>query len=119
MSLASPKASPASASDELLDEAALMAQVPPHDHLVSLIGVVPVGRPLMLLCSYCEHGALKSWLKAKERADTPLDGCLAFADCVRVLRKAGTEVEAAYAVGGGARASRAGTRGAWRRRGSR
>lgn len=27
----------------------------------------------------------------------------AFADCVRVLRKAGTEVEAAYAVGGGAR----------------
>ena len=36
----------------------VMAQVSHHKHLVSLIGVITRGDPLVLVVSYCEHGSL-------------------------------------------------------------
>ena len=52
-----------SATNDLIFEAALMAQVGHHPHLVALVGVVTKGSPKMLLSSYCEHGDLKAYLK--------------------------------------------------------
>jgi serine/threonine protein kinase len=49
---------------EMLREATVMAQVPSHPNLVSLIGVVTSGSPLLLLLSFCEKGSLLSMLKA-------------------------------------------------------
>ena len=51
-----------------------MAQVSRHDNLVSLIGVVTAGPPLLLLLTYCEHGSLLSYLKkaAKNAAAVPI-----------------------------------------------
>lgn len=46
------------ATEELYKEAALMAQVTAHENLVSLIGVVTIGEPMMLLVSFCEDGSL-------------------------------------------------------------
>jgi len=45
-------------SDSLESEASLMAQVPEHPNLVSLIGVVTSGSPTLMLVSYCENGSL-------------------------------------------------------------
>lgn len=45
-----------------------MAQVGIHDNVVSLIGVVTSGLPLMLLLSYCEYGELSSVLKKRAGA---------------------------------------------------
>ena len=51
-------------SNSLQKEAAVMAQVPPHENLVSLIGVVTSGNlPTMLLVSYCAHGSLQHYLE--------------------------------------------------------
>ena len=47
-------------ADELRREAAVMAQVTGHPHLVSLVGVVTRGAPLMLVISICEGGSLHS-----------------------------------------------------------
>ena len=44
-----------------------MAQVRGHDNVLSIIGVVSKGWPLMLVVSYCEHGSLLSLLR--RRAD--------------------------------------------------
>ena len=52
-------------SAELLREAALMALVERHPNVVSLVGVVTSGTPLLLLITFCEHGALSSCLKRK------------------------------------------------------
>lgn len=52
------------AEDELLTEATLMAQVPLHPNLVSIVGVITRGQPLMLVVSYCEGGSLQSFLRA-------------------------------------------------------
>ena len=51
-----------------------MAQVGRHDNLVSLVGVVTAGPPLLLLLTYCEHGSLLSYLKkaAKNAAVVPI-----------------------------------------------
>jgi hypothetical protein len=49
-------------ADELLREAAVMAQVTGHPNLVSLVGVVTRGTPLMLVISICEGGSLHSRL---------------------------------------------------------
>lgn len=56
-------------AEEMLREATVMAQVSGHPNLVSLIGVVTSGKPLLLLISYCEHGSLLRALKSKAPAD--------------------------------------------------
>eukprot|EP00729_Bicosta_minor_P025993 gene25993-biopygen17514 len=50
---------------ELLREASLMALVEHHANIVSLVGVVTSGTPLLLLITFCEHGALSACLKRK------------------------------------------------------
>merc|ERR1719183_3167649 len=60
------KASP-EATRELESEALVMAQVPANPNLVSLIGVVTRGDPLVLIISYCEHGSLLSLLKSRAK----------------------------------------------------
>ena len=54
-------------AEEMMREATVMAQVSGHPNLVSLIGVVTSGTPLMLLLSLCEHGALLSVLKERKQ----------------------------------------------------
>eukprot|EP00039_Didymoeca_costata_P012121 m.173389 g.173389 ORF g.173389 m.173389 type:complete len:1180 (+) comp15387_c0_seq2:3773-7312(+) len=61
------------ATEELLQEASIMAQVSPHPNLVQLVGVVTRGLPRMLLMSYCEHGSLVSFLKSRSEAGEFLD----------------------------------------------
>lgn len=51
------------AEEELLREAVVMAQVGPHENLVSLVGIVTIGEPTMLLVSFCEHGCLLDLLR--------------------------------------------------------
>jgi serine/threonine protein kinase len=53
---------------ELVEEATLMAQVVGHANLVSIIGVITSGDPLVLVLQYCENGSVLSYLK-KEFAD--------------------------------------------------
>jgi serine/threonine protein kinase len=72
------KQSSGSGAEELTREAALMAQVTGHQNLVSLIGVVTSGVPLLLLLSYCEHGSLQSVLvlRAENRGPLSLNGAI-------------------------------------------
>ena len=60
------------ATNDMLREATIMAQVEHHPNLVSLIGVVTSGAPLLLLMSYCERGALISVLKSRNAGDDNL-----------------------------------------------
>lgn len=53
------------ATEELLAEAAVMAQVTGHQNLVSLVGVVTVGKPYVLVLSYCEYGCLQAVLRQR------------------------------------------------------
>ena len=46
----------------LMHEATLMMILPEHENVVSIIGVVTVGTPLLLVLSYCEHGSLLNYL---------------------------------------------------------
>jgi hypothetical protein len=50
---------------DLLQEATIMAQVGNHPNLVSLIGVVTSGVPLLIIIALCEHGSLKSQLEQR------------------------------------------------------
>ena len=50
---------------ELVAEAAVMMQVIGHPNLVSIIGVVTAGDPLVLVLQYCEHGSVLGYLKQK------------------------------------------------------
>jgi hypothetical protein len=52
-------------AEEMIKEAAVMAQVSGHRNLVSLIGVVTRGEPLLLLVSHCQNGSLLSLLKKR------------------------------------------------------
>ena len=54
------------AKNEMVREAVMMAQVGKHPNLVSLVGVVTSGEPIMLLLSYCDNGALLSLLQRKK-----------------------------------------------------
>ncbi len=64
--------SPSEYHDALLAEAVLMAQIPDHPHLVSLIGTVTRGDPKLLLVSYCDGGSLLTLLKrAAEHGGMP------------------------------------------------
>ncbi|EDQ90821.1 uncharacterized protein MONBRDRAFT_15557, partial [Monosiga brevicollis MX1] len=47
---------------ELLEEAAVTAQFV-HPNVVHLIGVVSVGKPLLVVLGFCERGSLKSYLE--------------------------------------------------------
>jgi serine/threonine protein kinase/ABC-type branched-subunit amino acid transport system substrate-binding protein len=53
------------AAEELQREAIVMAVVGRHPNLVSLIGVVTKGPPLLLVIALCEHGSLLSQLKKR------------------------------------------------------
>jgi hypothetical protein len=46
----------------LMEESAVMAQID-SDFCISLIGVVTIGRPMMMVLEYCEHGSLLSYLR--------------------------------------------------------
>lgn len=59
-------------ADELTKEATVMAQIDPHKNLVSLIGVVTSGPPLLLLLSFCEQGSLLSHARKAKDAGQPL-----------------------------------------------
>jgi serine/threonine protein kinase len=64
------------ATDDLLNEAAVMAQVAGadgHPNLVSLIGVITSGNPLILLLSYAEHGSVLGVLSTRAAAGEPVD----------------------------------------------
>lgn len=52
---------------ELLEEAAVMAQLD-NPHVTNLVGVVTVGTPVLMLVEYAEHGSLKGHL---EKYDVP------------------------------------------------
>ena len=60
------------AHDELIREGAIMAQCPSHPNLVSLIGVVTSGEPLLLVVQFCEGGELLAHLKEQHKADVPV-----------------------------------------------
>lgn len=51
------------ATQELASEATVMVQVGAHSNLVSIIGVVTRGMPLMLVVSFCENGSLLGVLR--------------------------------------------------------
>jgi surface protein len=53
---------PAEARADLMTEAAAMAQLAGHKNLVSIIGVVTSGNPLILVLSYCDHGSMLTHL---------------------------------------------------------
>ena len=65
------KSSP-EATLELEQEAIVMAHVGGHPNLVSLIGVITRGDPLVLIISYCEHGSLLSLLRKRAKEGSPL-----------------------------------------------
>ena len=56
-------------AEELLQEAAVMSQVPQHGNIETLIGVVTRGSPLLMIITYAEHGSLLDALRKKA------DGC--------------------------------------------
>lgn len=63
---------PEDAFKELYRESAVMAQISGHPNIVSLIGVVTKGFPLMLLVSYCDKGSLLSILRERAASNDPL-----------------------------------------------
>lgn len=50
---------------QLLEEAAVMAQFD-NENLISLVGVVTSGDPVMVVMQYCEHGDLKGFLRSQK-----------------------------------------------------
>jgi hypothetical protein len=52
-------------ADDLLQEATVMAQTGHHVNLVSLIGVITSGLPLLIIMALCENGSLKSQLEKR------------------------------------------------------
>jgi serine/threonine protein kinase len=58
------------ARDELVSEAIVMAQLTGHLNVVSLVGVITRGDPLVLILSYCEHGSLLSYVREQHAAGT-------------------------------------------------
>jgi serine/threonine protein kinase len=65
VAIKSTRAAEGEAAEELQREALVMAVVGRHANLVSLIGVVTTGPPLLLVISLCEHGSLYSQLKKR------------------------------------------------------
>jgi surface protein len=65
------KASP-DATRELRLEAMVMAQLGGHPNIVSIVGVITRGDPMVLIVSFCEHGSLLSLLRNRAEAMRPL-----------------------------------------------
>ena len=65
------KASP-DATRELRLEAMVMARLGSHPNIVSIIGVITRGDPLVLVVSFCEHGSLLSLLRKRVKSGQPL-----------------------------------------------
>ena len=63
-----------------------MAQVSGHPNLVSLVGCVTSGLPLLLLLSYCEHGSLLEWLKARALAQRVPTTAEKLTMCIQIAR---------------------------------
>lgn len=63
------------ATSELLSEASVMAQVAGHRHLVSIIGVITRGDPLVLVLQFCEHGSLQSFLRTRAAEGSSVNFC--------------------------------------------
>lgn len=61
------------ATKELLSESSVMAQVAGHPNLVSIVGVITRGDPLVLVIQFCEHRSLLSVLKTSAAAGNPVD----------------------------------------------
>ena len=61
------------AREDLLQEAAVMAQIGAHENLVSLVGVVTRGM-CWVVVSYCEHGSLLDFLKKRASLADPVSG---------------------------------------------
>lgn len=53
----------------LLREAAIMALVDSHLHVLTLIGVVSIGMPMLLLVPYCEHGKMLDFIRKTRLAN--------------------------------------------------
>jgi hypothetical protein len=70
-------------ADEMLREATVMAQVSGHPNLVSLIGVVTSGVPLLLAISMCDNGSLLALLKDR-KLQGQRDGTLPFTVAERI-----------------------------------
>jgi surface protein len=51
------------ATEDLMTEAAVMAQLAGNKNLVSIVGVVTSGSPLIIVLSFCDHGSLLGHLK--------------------------------------------------------
>ena len=66
------KSASAAASQELRDEANVMAQLASHPNVLAIVGVITVGYPLVLVMSYCEHGSLLSYLKKNAKDGEPI-----------------------------------------------
>ena len=69
------------AEEDLLKEAALMAQVGQHINVVSLIGVITAGRPRTLVVSYCENGNLIDWLRQNHADGASATNCVKVQMC--------------------------------------
>lgn len=57
---------------DFVREAIVMASIPRHDNVISLIGVATIGTPLMLVQLYCEHGSLLEFLRGRASKHTPV-----------------------------------------------
>lgn len=62
----------AAASQELRDEANVMARLASHPNVLAVVGIITVGYPLVLVMSYCEHGSLLSYLKKNVKDGKPI-----------------------------------------------
>ena len=60
------------AKQELLHEASVMAQVVGSPNLVSIIGVITRGDPLVLVLQFCEYGSMLDVLKKQAAEGTPV-----------------------------------------------
>jgi hypothetical protein len=60
------------ARQEILSEASVMAAVGKHPNVVSLIGVITRGDPLMLILSFCPEGSALSMLKEHAAEGNPV-----------------------------------------------
>ena len=59
----------AAARQELLEEAAVLAQFD-HPNVLKLVGVVTVGQPMLVITEYLEYGSMKDYLKKHAPVDT-------------------------------------------------
>ena len=59
--------------EDLLSEAAVMAQVKKHVNVLALVGVITSGEPLILVIQYCNLGSLYSLLKKRAADGMPIE----------------------------------------------